>query len=213
MECWISAYLPWKTVTLLKSRSMVCCLWTEDNWSHFLQWNDNSWTLPGTDFEFYFPFRSWRTRLLVSSTWGCGAYSKFNNADVERVLWWSHYFSKPSIPRSIATGLWRFLKENLHINNPHTSEELKQNSELCVSNVAAETLHRVARLCHLPPPPPLFLTPTWLGAVFPLVTVWPLCSRRGFTKHNLNRIPFVLFRLQHNIVAMQIKLCISVPVS
>jgi hypothetical protein len=38
---------------------------------------------------------------------GYGAYSKFNNADVERGLWWSHYFSKlvaPSIPGSIATG-------------------------------------------------------------------------------------------------------------
>jgi hypothetical protein len=49
-----SACLPWKTVTLLKSRSMVCCLSTEDNWSHFLPWNDNSWTLPGIDKEFTF---------------------------------------------------------------------------------------------------------------------------------------------------------------
>jgi hypothetical protein len=38
--------------------------------------------------------------------WGYGACSKFDNADVERVLWWSHYFLKlvgPSIPRSITT--------------------------------------------------------------------------------------------------------------
>jgi hypothetical protein len=91
----------------LKSRSMVCCLSKEDNWSHFLQWNDNSWTLPGTDYEFNFPFESWRTRLLVSARWDYGSYSKFNNVGVQRVLWWSHYFSKlvaPSITGSIATG-------------------------------------------------------------------------------------------------------------
>jgi hypothetical protein len=107
MECWKSAYLPWKTVPLFKSAITVCCLSMEGNWSHFLQWNDNSWTLPGTDYEFHFPFGSWRTRLLVSARWGYGAYSNFNNTDVERVLWWSHYFSKlvaPSIPGSIAAG-------------------------------------------------------------------------------------------------------------
>jgi hypothetical protein len=69
MECWESAYLPWKTITLLKIRSTVCCLSTEDNWSHFLQWN-NSWTLPGIYYKLYFPFGIWRTRLLVSARWG-----------------------------------------------------------------------------------------------------------------------------------------------
>jgi hypothetical protein len=37
-----------------------------------------------------------------------------------------------------------FLNENVYKNNPHTSEELKQNTELCISNVTAETLHQVA---------------------------------------------------------------------
>jgi hypothetical protein len=148
MEYWKSSYLPRTTVTPLKSRSMVCCVPTQDNLSHFLQWNDNRWTLPGIDYEFNFPFGSWRTRLLVSARWGYGAYSKFNNADVERVLWWSHYCSKlvaPSIPGSIATGFLSFgvFKENVYKNNPHT-EKLKQNSELCISNVTAETLHRIA---------------------------------------------------------------------
>jgi hypothetical protein len=36
------------------------------------------------------------------------------------------------------------LKKNVYKNNPHTWEELKQNIELCISNVTAETLHRVA---------------------------------------------------------------------
>jgi hypothetical protein len=40
--------------------------------------------------------------------------------------------------------LWGVLKENVYKNNPHTLEELKQNTELCISNVTAETLHRVA---------------------------------------------------------------------
>jgi hypothetical protein len=40
--------------------------------------------------------------------------------------------------------LWVFLKESVYKNNPHTLEELKQNTELCISNVTAETLHRVA---------------------------------------------------------------------
>jgi hypothetical protein len=40
--------------------------------------------------------------------------------------------------------LWGFLKENMHKNNPQTLEELKQNTELCTSNVTAETLHWVA---------------------------------------------------------------------
>jgi hypothetical protein len=40
--------------------------------------------------------------------------------------------------------LWGFLKENVHKNNPHTLEKLKQNIELCISNVTAETLHWVA---------------------------------------------------------------------
>jgi hypothetical protein len=29
-------------------------------------------------------------------------------------------------------------------NNPHKLQEFKQNTELCISNVTAETLHRVA---------------------------------------------------------------------
>jgi hypothetical protein len=36
------------------------------------------------------------------------------------------------------------LKENVYKNNPHTLEELRQNTELCISNVTAETVHRVA---------------------------------------------------------------------
>jgi hypothetical protein len=36
------------------------------------------------------------------------------------------------------------LKENVYKNNPHPLEELKQNIELCILNVTAETLHRVA---------------------------------------------------------------------
>jgi hypothetical protein len=40
--------------------------------------------------------------------------------------------------------LWGFLKENVYENNLHTLEELKQNTELCISNVTAETLHQVA---------------------------------------------------------------------
>jgi hypothetical protein len=39
--------------------------------------------------------------------------------------------------------LWVFLKENMYKNNAHTQEELKQNIELCISNVTAETHHRV----------------------------------------------------------------------
>jgi hypothetical protein len=42
--------------------------------------------------------------------------------------------------------LWRVLKENVYKNNPHTSEEFKQNTELCISNVTAETLHPVASI-------------------------------------------------------------------
>jgi hypothetical protein len=40
--------------------------------------------------------------------------------------------------------LWGFLKENMYRNNPHTLEELKQNTELCISSVTAKTLHWVA---------------------------------------------------------------------
>jgi hypothetical protein len=150
MEFWKSAYFPWKTVTLLKSRSMVCFLSTEDNWSHFLQWNDDSWALPGIDYEFHFTFGIRRTRLLVSARWGYDAYSKFNNADVERVLWWSLYFSEPvapSITGSIATGFLSlgFPKENVYKNNPHTLDEFKQNTEVCISNVTVETLQRAAQ--------------------------------------------------------------------
>jgi hypothetical protein len=36
------------------------------------------------------------------------------------------------------------LKENVYKNNSHTLEELKQNIELCISNVTAETLHQFA---------------------------------------------------------------------
>jgi hypothetical protein len=51
----------------------------------------------------------------------------------------------PSITGSIATGFLSsgILKVNVHKNNPHTSEELKQNITLCISNVTAETPHRV----------------------------------------------------------------------
>jgi hypothetical protein len=36
--------------------------------------------------------------------------------------------------------LWGFLKEKVCKNNPHVAE-LKQNIELCISNITAETLH------------------------------------------------------------------------
>jgi hypothetical protein len=103
----------------------------------------------GMDYKFHFPFGSWWTKLLVSVRWGYGAYRKFNNADVERVLWWSHYFLKLVAPGSVDLSppdlyFWGFLKENVYKNNPHTLEELKHNIELCISNVTAETLHWVA---------------------------------------------------------------------
>jgi hypothetical protein len=49
-------------------------------------------------------------------------------------------------PGSIAIGFLSLgvLEGELVQSNPHTLEELKQNIELCISNVAAETLHRVA---------------------------------------------------------------------
>jgi hypothetical protein len=59
------------------------------------------------------------------------------------------FFSKlvaPSITGSIATGflsLVVFKAERVQ-NNPHALEELKQNTELCISNVTTDTLHRVA---------------------------------------------------------------------
>jgi hypothetical protein len=40
--------------------------------------------------------------------------------------------------------LWGFLKENVYKNNPHTLEKFKQNIDLYISNITAETLHRVA---------------------------------------------------------------------
>jgi hypothetical protein len=40
--------------------------------------------------------------------------------------------------------LWGFLKENVYKNNPHILKELKQNTELYISNVTADTLHQVA---------------------------------------------------------------------
>jgi hypothetical protein len=36
------------------------------------------------------------------------------------------------------------LKENMYKNNPQTSEKLKQNNDLWISHLTAETLHRVA---------------------------------------------------------------------
>jgi hypothetical protein len=150
MECRKSAYLPWKTVTLLKSRSMVCCFSTEDNCSHFLQWKDNRWTLPGTDYEFNFPFWSWRTRLLVSARWGYGAYSKFNNAMLSeffggRII--SRNLLPPRSPDLSPLGfyLWGFLKENVHRNKTtRTIRRIEKNTGLCISNVTAGSLHRVA---------------------------------------------------------------------
>jgi hypothetical protein len=38
------------------------------------------------------------------------------------------------------------LKESVYKNNPHTFEELKQSTDLCISNVTAVNLHRVASL-------------------------------------------------------------------
>jgi hypothetical protein len=74
---------------------------------------------------------------------------QFSNADLERVFRWSHYFSKlvaPSIPGSIATGFLSLgVFEGERVKNiPHTSDELKQNIELCISNVTPAVLHRVA---------------------------------------------------------------------
>jgi hypothetical protein len=40
--------------------------------------------------------------------------------------------------------LWGVLKENVYKHYTHTLEEFKENIELCISNVTAETLHRIA---------------------------------------------------------------------
>jgi hypothetical protein len=40
--------------------------------------------------------------------------------------------------------LWGVLKDNVYKINPRTSEELKQNTELCILNVTTEILHWVA---------------------------------------------------------------------
>jgi hypothetical protein len=37
-----------------------------------------------------------------------------------------------------------FFKENIYKNNLYTSEELKQNTKLCISDVTAKTLYQVA---------------------------------------------------------------------
>jgi hypothetical protein len=39
---------------------------------------------------------------------------------------------------------WGGLKENVYKSNPRTLEKLKQNTEVCISNVTVETLHLVA---------------------------------------------------------------------
>jgi hypothetical protein len=59
MQSWKPACLPWKTVTLLKSLNMVCCLPTKDNCSDFLHWHYNSWTSLEIDFKLHFSFGSW----------------------------------------------------------------------------------------------------------------------------------------------------------
>jgi hypothetical protein len=64
----------------------------------------------------------------------------FNGRIISRNLW---------LPRSPDLSpqdfyLCGFLKENVYKNNPHTSEELEQNTELCISNITAENFHRVA---------------------------------------------------------------------
>jgi hypothetical protein len=64
----------------------------------------------------------------------------FGGHIISRNLW---------LPRSLDLSppnfyLWGFLKENVYKNNLHTLEELKQNTELCISNITAETLHQVA---------------------------------------------------------------------
>lgn len=62
---------------------------------------------------------------------------RINNADVEWVCWWLHYFPKcvaALIPRSITTGylFWGFLIENMYKGNPHMLEWFKHNIELCI---------------------------------------------------------------------------------
>jgi hypothetical protein len=58
----------------------------------------------------------------------------------------SQNFWPPSFPDLSPQDfyIWGFLKENMYKNNPHTFEELKQNTELCILNVTAKTLHWVA---------------------------------------------------------------------
>jgi hypothetical protein len=62
---------------------------------------------------------------------------QIQQADVERVLWWSH-FSKLVAPSTTGFLSWGFLKENEYKNNLHTLEELKENIEVCISIVTAE---------------------------------------------------------------------------
>jgi hypothetical protein len=74
---------------------------------------------------------------------------QIHNSDVERVLCWSHYFSKlmaPSIPGSVATrflSLGVYEEERVQKQSAYI-RRIETNSELCISNVTAETHHRFA---------------------------------------------------------------------
>jgi hypothetical protein len=150
MECWKFAYLSWKTVTLLKGRSMACCLLTEDNWSHFLQWNGNRWTV--TRNWLWISFTFWK---LTKKTAGFSKMGLRRIQQIQQCRCWASSLVvalfletcdalDPRIYRHrIFIFCFFFLRECVQ-NNPHTSEELKQNIELCIWNVTAETLHRVA---------------------------------------------------------------------
>jgi hypothetical protein len=127
---------------------------TEDNWRRLFHSDDNSWTLRGIYYEFSFHFVS-RTGVRDSAKTGLRR--------MQQIQQWSYWGSY--LVLALCIEIYGFLdhpicrhgvsifglgvvggesKEKLYKSSPQASEVRKHDTELCISNVTAETFYRLA---------------------------------------------------------------------
>jgi hypothetical protein len=150
MECWKSAYVPWKIVTVLKGWSMVCCLsmriivpifFSEMirtgcyqelimNFIPFLEaYEQDCWF---QEEGLWCIHRIQQCRCWVGSL---------------MVIWFLENCGPPQSLDLLPLDFYcqSFFKENFYKNYLYTLGELKQNTEPCILNITAEILHVIRK--------------------------------------------------------------------
>jgi hypothetical protein len=97
--------------------------------------------LSTVDDVIHFSSGSWGIEPLIPERWSNSSFHKLENENVARILWWSYYFWWS--PRSLnltSCDLSLVIFKIYVQNNPHTIEEVEQNTVTCTEITTQSTL-------------------------------------------------------------------------